>query len=48
MDYFLGKYKVLKLSKRMEKLDNPVADEETNIVKDTPFERARCFYKTSN
>lgn len=32
MDYFLGKYKVVKLSKRMEKLDNPVADEETEIL----------------
>lgn len=30
MDYFLGKYKLLEIE-GMEKLDNPVADEEIEI-----------------
>lgn len=45
--YFLGKYKLLKFSEGIEKLNNPVADEEVEkIVEDTPFKRARYFYKT--
>ena len=44
MDYFLGKCKLLKLLEGMEKVDNPVADEEIEkIIKDISFKRARCF-----
>ena len=32
MDYFLGKYKLLKWSEETEKLDNPVADGEIEKV----------------
>lgn len=45
MDYFLGKYKLLKLSEGIEKLDNLVADEETEMLSKiyVPFKRVRCF-----
>ena len=46
-DYFLGKYKLLKFSEGIEKLDSPVADEEVDgTVQDTAFKRARYFYRT--
>ena len=46
MDYFLGKYKLLKWSEETEKLDNPVADGEIEkVVKIYILKRARCFIK---
>lgn len=46
-EYYLGKYKLLKFLEGIEELNNPVTDEEKEkIVEDTPFKRARWFYKT--
>lgn len=48
-DYFLGKYKLLKFSEGIEKLNNPVADTEIEkTVEDIPFKSASYFYRTLN